>query len=321
MKRLTRWAGAALLLTLAVAACDTGDDLLGVDGEPSLSLYITDAPGDVAAVWVEITSAVLHGEAGQVVVMSESTGLVEVTTLVGVAQELVDDVEVPAGRYGKLSLIIGDAVLETTGGEVYVKDGAAHPDGLEATGTLKCPSCSKSGMKVQLHGVEIGGDDAIVMDFDVAQTFGHQAGKSGMWIMRPVIHTTFVDGGDDDVDGETVSIEGEVLLADGVTIPQCPAGTDRSLEDFLPLATAQTLVDDAGAAVVRSGSVDEDGEFEFSFVEPDTYDMGFDAVLELGDFDLHFEATVDPAQVTVADADVEGVTYTITGATCEAAGG
>ena len=48
-----------------------------------------------------------------------------------------------------------------------------------------------------LHQSAVQGDDALVLDFDVSQSFGHGAGNSGRWIMRPVIHTDFERGGDD----------------------------------------------------------------------------------------------------------------------------
>ena len=321
MNRPTLWGTMVLLLSLAMAACDLSEnDLAGPGGDNAqMSLYLTDAPGDVAAVWIQIDEVNLQGEDGTVALLDEPTDLIEVTALVGIAQELVDDAEVPDGSYGSLRLILGAAVLEAEDGEVYVYGDPEMPEGLEGTGTLMCPSCAQSGLKVQLHGVEVDGeDDALVLDFDVAQSFGHQAGNSGRWIMHPVIHAAFLDDGDDDVDEEGASVTGEVVLGASVTIPECPAGTARSVEDFVPTATAQTLVDDEEDPVVRTGDVDEDGDFEIDFLEADDYDLGFESVVDFGDFALTFVATVDPDEITIDDEDVEDVTYTITGATCAA---
>lgn len=317
MNRSLRHATAALsflALTLAFAGCDDGPS------EPNptaaaFSVYLTDAPGEVEAVWLEILSASLQGEEESVLLLDESTGLIEVTELVGRAQEIVDDATIPDGRYDKLSLIIGGAVLETSGGAVYTREGARHPEGLETTGQLHCPSCSQSGLKVQLHGVEIGGGDhALVLDFDVSQSFGHPAGNSGRWVMRPVIHTAFEDEETGELDGE--SIEGTVVLAEGVEIPSCPGEAVRTLEDFIPSAVARNLTDDQGAPVVRTGEVDDEGEFEIDYVAADVYDMGFVAGVEFEGATLVFEADVVPAEVTVADEDVDGVQFTVTGATC-----
>lgn len=316
---IARWMAMALVLPLALAACESGDDALGLqDGEARLSVYLTDAPaGDVANVWVIVEEITLMGDEGPIVLLNEPTDLINLTELVGVATPLVVDATIPEGAYGQLRFRIENAVLETEAGEVYVLGGAEHPDGLDATGTLLCPSCSQSGLKVALHGMEITeGDGDLVLDFDVSQSFGHQAGKSGKWVMRPVIHSSYYP--DDDMGEDGVSIEGQVVLADGVEIPACPEGTPRDLTAFVPWATAATLTDDEGAAVVRTGSVDEDGEFEINFLAPDTYTLGYAGSIEFVDYALVFTATVDPAEAVVADEDVEGVLYTVTAASCEA---
>ena len=314
MNRSFLTAAALASLPLAFAACDDGPTEVDPNAA-ALSVYLTDAPGEVKSVWIEILSASLEGEDGDVPLLAESTGLVEVTELVGRAQEIVDDAFVPDGRYGRLNLIVGGAVLEAHDGSVYTREGAAHPDGLEATGTLHCPSCSQSGLKVQLHGVEIdGGDNALVLDFDVSQSFGHPAGSSGQWVMRPVIHTEFEADEDDELDGE--SIGGTVVLNEGVEIPTCPGDTPRGLEDFIPSARAQTLTDGAGLPVVRTGAVDEDGEFEIDYVADDTYEMGYVPGIDYGGAVLAFVAGVSPSTVTVRGEDADGVRYTITEATC-----
>jgi len=310
--------GLFLMMTLAFAACDAADDPMEPDDtDARLSLYLTDAPGDVASVWIEIEEVSLQGDGESLVLLSEPTDLIQITELVGRAQEIVDDYVIPPGRYGQLRLRIEDAVLETTNGQVYVLGTAQHPDGLDATGTLMCPSCSQSGLKVLLHGVEIEeGENALILDFDVSQSFGHQAGRSGKWIMRPVIHSSFLPGDDDDADDAGVSIEGDVVLGTGVQIPACPANAPRSVQDFLPKATAQTLLDADDLPVVRTGAVDDDGEFEIDYLAPDTYALGYEESIEYGDWALVFEATVEPAQILVEDEDVEDVLYTITSATC-----
>jgi hypothetical protein len=102
------------------------------------------------------------------------------------------------------------------------------------------------------------------------------------------------------------------------TVPQCPAGTARSITDFVPRATAQTLNDAQGNDVVRTGTVAANGTFAISPVDPDTYTMSFSETL-LGDWKLVWTGAAVPAQVTVAaGSDATGVIYTLTGATCAA---
>lgn len=322
MNRVTRWAGAALMLPLALAACDTGDDLTAVQDGPRLSLYLTDAPGDVEAVWMEFMGAALVGDGEEVSLFEESTGLIEVTALtLGEVEELVDDLAVPAGTYGMLRLWLGDVVIQTTDGEVFVMGDPELPEGVEDEdpGEIMCPSCSQSGLKVQLHGMTVEeGDHALVADADIAQSFGHQAGKSGKWVMHPVIHTTFLKDGDENLEGESTSIAGTVVLGTDVVIPECPAGTPRSVAAFVPTATAATLVGEDLSPIMKTATVGEGGAFSFTFVDADTWNLGYEAEIEYTDFKLVFTATPVPASVEVAGDDVEGVVYTIDSASCEA---
>jgi hypothetical protein len=135
--------------------------------------------------------------------------------------------------------------------------------------------------------------------------------------MRPVIHTAF-DREDEDgrLDGE--SIEGTVALAEGVQIPACPGETARSVEDFIPTAVARNLTEDGGLMVIRSGHVDDDGEFEIDYLADDVYEMSYVPAIDFEGAALVFEAGVWPAEVTVQGEDVEGVVYRITAASCVA---
>ncbi len=315
----------SMAVALGSAACDDGEPTSPTpgDGTTSLSVLLTDAPGAVRAVWVDIGEIYLQGDDGPVVLLDEPTGLIELTELVGTSQTLVSDAEVDASQYGQLRMVVNAAVLETEAGAVYTSGGAEHPDGLEATGTLQCPSCSQSGLKVVIpQDIELEeGAAALLLDFDVSQSFGHQAGNSGMWVMRPVVHATLV--GDENGDGipdieQAGSIVGTVALADGVTIPECPAGTTRSVQDFVPTATAQTLLDDEGMAIVRTGAMLEGGGFVMSYLSPDTYTMGYESQVDFEGASLSFTATVDPTEATVADGEFDGVAYTVTAASCQA---
>ena len=262
----------------------------------TLSIFLTDAPGDVAAVWVDIAEIYFQGGPdGRLNLLSESTGLVELTELQDRAVELVGGLEVEPGTYSQLRFVLNSAVLEATNGDVYAFGGAAHPDGLAVTGELKCPSCTTSGLKVQLPGDALEMDEegaGLVMDFDVAQSFGKPAGQSGKWIMKPVVHAVKMDDGvDPEMPGAGASISGTVALATDeggapIVLPACPAEVARTIQDFVPTATAATLVDEEAAPIVRTGEVGEDGAFSMDFLEEDTYAMGFLNPLELGDMRL-----------------------------------
>ncbi len=318
ISKMTRLILPLLVLPLFVVACD--DDPIGSQSA-EVSLALTDNPGDVDSVWVEIGEIYLQGggEDGRVPLLTEAEadglGLIELTRLAGRTLDLVSDVEVDPGNYGQLRFVIDGAVLESEDGDVFTFN-ADHPHGATATGSLNCPSCTQTGIKVLLPG-EVGeleaGAHIIVLDFDVSQSFGREAGMSEMWVMNPVIRASEI-GFSGAVTG-TVDVErddaGEAL----VTIPQCPEGTDRDITTFIPVATAQTLTDDAGDPVEATTSVDGDGSFAFPFLTPDDYDMGYVVDVAFNGDTLTFGADA-PGVVTVESGTEIAVSYTITSATC-----
>jgi hypothetical protein len=283
-----------------------------------VSLALTDAPGDVDSVWVEIGEIYLQGTGGQTTLLSADDaadlGLVELTQLAGTTLDLVSDVTIDAGNYGQLRFVVEGAVLETEDGEVFTYN-AAHPHGAPSTGSLTCPSCTTTGIKVLLPG-EVANLEAgahiILLDFDVSQSFGHDTGGTS-WVMHPVIHGVEIEF--------SGAVTGTVDVArDGggnplVTIPECPAGTPRGLSSFVPVATAETLTDDLGDPLAATTSVDEDGSFAFPYLHPDAYDLDYVTDIEVDGSTLTFEATA-PGIVTVTDGGSEEVIYTITSAVC-----
>ncbi len=307
--------------SMIVGCDDTSTNGPGED-TAQLSLYLTDAPGDVEEVWVEIQGVSLQGGGdGPVDLLGSPTELIPITDLVGVAQLLAADVELEEGTYNQLRMRVGDAALLSAEGTVYLKGDPVLPEHLRGlpTGELQCPSCSQSGLKITVPNGEIdleGGSTSLVLDFDVAESFGHKAGKSGKWVMHPVIHGILTD-----TPASAGAILGTVALASGVTIPECPTGDARAITDFVPTATSLALVDGDGNPIVRNGSVAADGTFQIRFLVPGGYTLGYRSQVAMGeDFVLTFTATVDPTQVTVAHAEVAGVAYTVQTAACQPVG-
>jgi hypothetical protein len=283
-----------------------------------VSLALTDAPGDVDSVWVEIGEIYLQGTGGRTTLLSaddaDDLGLVELTQLAGTTLDLVSDVTVDAGNYGQLRFVVEGAVLETEDGEVFTYN-AEHPHGAASTGSLVCPSCSQTGIKVLLPG-EVANLEAgahiILLDFDVSQSFGHDTGGTS-WVMHPVIRGVEI-GFSGAITG-TVDVARDAGGAPLVTIPECPAGTPRGVSAFVPMAVAETLVDDLGDPVAATTSVADDGSFAFPYLHPDGYDLGYVANVELDGSTLTFTATA-PGIVQVTNGGSVEVTYTITAASC-----
>lgn len=297
-----------LLTMAALAACDGGGGT-GGDGPARLTIRLKDAPGDLKDAWVKVDRVYLQGTSaadstsGRVVLMDTPTGWINLTDLTGTNfATLVNDATVPAGSYSQLRFVVCEAYVVTDGGDVYATSDADLPAGVSADGTLQTPSACSSGIKVKLPvGRVTLENDATVLsvDFDVSQSFGHQAGKSGRWVMRPVLTATDISfaGG----------IGGTVTVAQGVALPTC-GGAAVDVTKFVPLAIA-------GADSV-AGVVSPAGQYALS-VTPGTYTMAYAPEISFTNGDsLRFTAAATPASVSVAGGGTVASNYSITAATC-----
>lgn len=228
MLRLSRLA--PLALALAFAACqDRSPTSPGTTNNTTtttpigagkgFTLLLTDAPGDVVSAVVTISEVKLQGQGGEVSLLQHPfTG--DLVQLRNSVATLVQGLDIPAGSYSQLRLIISGAYIEvatTNGTRVYASSPnyAGLPAGKHVDGDLQMPSFGTSGLKIDLPGgkLDVGQGATIVMiDFDASQSFGHQAGNSGKWIMHPVIKATNVTFG-----GNALI---RLQLAQGVTLPQ-----------------------------------------------------------------------------------------------------
>lgn len=183
----------ALALTALATLASCGDGA-GPGGTTALSIRLTDAPGDVQSAFVTITEIHLVGGDG-VLVLRDEPYTTDLLTLAGQTVDLVTGFEVESGTYEQLRFLISGACIsvenETGGSDIYTTTGYdSEPCGGPATGTLIAPSYAQTGLKVQFAGdvLEIDGPQTfLLVDFDVEQSFGQQAGQSGMWVMHPVV--------------------------------------------------------------------------------------------------------------------------------------
>jgi hypothetical protein len=188
MRTLSAPRRAAFVLAIAALA---GCDGQSPNGRTSFSVRLKDAPGDVQHAVVTISEVDLVGSGG-VQVLSQTPTTVDLLTLAASTTTLVQDVEVPSGTYHELRFKITGACLAVDDGNggsaVYTTTGYdATPCGTAAPGTLQAPSFAESGLKVTMAAgaLELTGPEKIVLvDFDVSQSFGHEA--SG-WVMHPVV--------------------------------------------------------------------------------------------------------------------------------------
>ncbi|MDQ3950065.1 MAG: DUF4382 domain-containing protein, partial [Gemmatimonadota bacterium] len=229
-----------------------------------VSVLLTDAPGDFKRAVVTISRVYLqsgddNGDGGRVL-LSANEVTTDLLTLANTTHTLVDGVVIPAGHYGQLRFVVtgGYVEVENVDGStrIYASSPtyAGLPSGATVAGPLHMPSLAQSGLKVSLPGgVSIGGDaKTLLVDFDVAQSFGREAGNSGRWVMHPVVRATAVN--------YTGSILARVWKADGVTLPTVN-GTAVTLAGFSAVLTNAS----GSQETLALADADGDGVFEARF--------------------------------------------------------
>jgi hypothetical protein len=221
-------------------------------------VLLTDAPGDVQAAVVTISEVYLQGGPDGRTTLLDDPVTVNLIDLANEATEILSDKEVKQGTYDELRFVISGAYVQIeteTGTEIFASSPTYEglPQGATVTGDLQMPSLGSSGLKVNFGDplTFTGEEQTLLVDFDVSQSFGHQAGNSGKWVMHPVVNGASAT--------EAAKVTVSVNLATGVTLP---TGTT--------LAAFKVKV---GAEEMALTDTDGNGTFEatFEFLLPGTY--------------------------------------------------
>ena len=300
---------AALLALTAVAACSDGAG----SGNGRVSILLTDAPGDVRKAVVTIDRIYLQagdgdGEDGRIVLREEDV-TTDLLTLADSTAELVRDAVVPGGSYNQLRFVITGGYIEVENADgttsIYASspDYAGLPAGAQVRGELQMPSYSSSGVKVKLPGdgtFRVDGDQRVLLvDFDVAQSFGHATGGD-RWVMRPVLEATSFDLSG----GVAVSL----VKADSVTLPVIN-------NTAVTLAGWQAVLTNAAGSRETHALTDanNDGtyEAEFRYVIPGAWSIDFVAPSDSIAFTTNPSR---PASVVVNAARVTPSAFVLTSA-------
>ncbi|HEY0093008.1 MAG TPA: DUF4382 domain-containing protein [Archangium sp.] len=304
------------LLALGLFAMAFGLVTTGCGGG-GVTIKITDAPGDYKAAYVTISQVYLQGEGGKLV-LRDTPVTTNLVTLANSTADIVKDAVVPEGTYGELRFVISGAYIEVEQADgssrIYAtsNDYEALPAGAQVAGNLQMPSFASSGLKVKFDGkVEVTGEQQVILvDFDVSQSFGHQAGGSGQWVMKPVIKGAFIEF--------TGSVNVTLAKGEGVTLPTVN-GEATTLGSFK--ATLKPTVSDADgaspAAAEEYALTDADGngvfEASFKFLVPGTYVLSIVAPEGVN-------ATTNPASpvtVTIASGKDQTQAFTLTAASAK----
>jgi hypothetical protein len=303
--RLTRL-GAALACAALTPLAGCGDSPTS-GGSARLSILLTDAPGDFAEAVVTISEVYLQGEGGRLTLRSEPI-TTDLLTLANSTASLVSEAAVPPGRYSELRFVVtgGYVKVERAGGgfDVFATPNyAGVPAGVPVAGTLHMPSFAQSGLKVKLpgDGLTLESEQKIVLvDFDVARSFGREAGNSGRWVMSPVLTATEIQASG----GIAVTAQ----LAAGVVIPTIQGVAPGVAGLKARLSNAEGAAED-----VALTDANGDGVFEasFAYVLPGAWSVSLVAppTVQLT------TTPVQPAAVTLASGGSASVAFTITAAT------
>ena len=299
----THWRAvtAALLVVLPLVGCGVQPPSSG-----SMTMYLTDAPGNVKHAVVTISRIYLQGSDDSAsmsgrVILRDSAFTTDLLTLADSTTALLRDVIVPGGTYAQLRFVITGAYIEVDNGDgttsIYASspDYAGLPAGATITGQLQMPSYATSGLKVTLPASALqidGGQKIILVDFNVAQSFGRQAGASGQWVMSPVIK-----GGEIQATGQA---NVALSLGAGVTLPVVNAH-QVTLADFSATLDGETepLTDPDSNGVYTAS---------FKYLFPGSYTLTFSNADSVA-----FTTTpAGPIPVTVTSGGTASVAATIT---------
>jgi hypothetical protein len=150
MEAKMRKLASAVALLLALGSCS---DVSGPEEFGRIQVNLTDAPSDyIEEAWVCISEVYLQANegdnAGRTTLWEKGDGdsqCFDLLLLQGVSAELMDEdgVEVPAGVYNQLRLIVDSA-------HVVLKEGYTFSDGVTTEMELAIPSGAQSGIKVTL---------------------------------------------------------------------------------------------------------------------------------------------------------------------------
>ena len=256
------------LLGVLVSGCSSGGS---AEGTGTVRMYLTDAAAaDIQEVHVHITSIqVMSCDEGAVEVLGDADipDDIELVSLAGDPYDLGMGA-ILAGEYCQVRLILSD---EEGANWVLLAPEPGQTEGERHD--VKIPSAYQSGIKLITGPFEVGDTEGVtlLLDFDAAASV-HQAGGSGQWMMRPVIHVSEV---------ETVQCMGSVTgtVTDGENPIQPPQGE--------VLGVFVLNADDEVVAVAEVSP--DDGTFEIPTLLCGEYDIELHYATE-GDWDSYGDA-------------------------------
>ena len=221
----TRLIISALILTLVSLTVLNSCKKEGTNnGNARLQVYLTDAPGDYEAVYIDVKDVQINvtGDSlnGWQSLQNVNAAVYDVLKLVNDDDTLLADANIPSGKLHQMRLILGT--------ENYVKI-----EGTSQLIKLETPSAQQSGLKLNIQqDVQDGILYTITLDFDVAKSIVKTG--NGKYILKPTIRTILNAAGG--------SIKGVVMPKDFQSAVYAVQGIDT---------VASTFTDSDGGYLLR----------------------------------------------------------------------
>jgi hypothetical protein len=225
--------GLAILLATSMS-CSSSSSSRPTSGSATLSVHLVDGPGDFLEVNLHVLKVEIENDATGWTTLGTPDKTIDLLTLTGgVEATLVNGASLPAGSYGQLRLLLG------SGNTVKLLDGTVAD--------LKVPSGLQSGLKLPVHfDVQPDTTKDVFIDFDAHRSiFVHGAGKSGQYILRPVVRAV------------------DQVVTGAITGKLTAAPVDSTAATPLPgvAVTAQVLDAGGNASIVRTATTGGDGSY------------------------------------------------------------
>src|ERR1017187_426348 len=155
---------AIALIALAISSCKKSGSA------STMSVRMTDGPGDFTAVNIDLQSVVVTGTGGDVT-LNTHPGIYNLLNFADGVDTLIATGGIAAGTISQIRLVLGPNSSVVVGGTSY---------------PLSTPSAQQSGLKLQVHQTfQAGVAYEMLLDFDPNQSIVVQG--NGTYQLKPVI--------------------------------------------------------------------------------------------------------------------------------------
>jgi hypothetical protein len=304
----SKWLFFGTILSLAIVTfgCGGGSGGSSGGGSGTLSLSMTDAAADFEAVFITIDEVQIHlggNDANpgtwKTLTMQRHPITVNLMDLTNGVREQLGLVDLPAGDYTQMRMIIGETPENTTYPHAnYVVDKNVPPNIYD----LKVPSGTNTGFKI-VENFTIADQQTLelVLDFDASKSV-IEAGSSGQWLLKPTVKIQHLE--------DASIVKGQITKSGNIQV----AGAMVSAQQYDPNKTEPDKV-----IVATSTFTDSQGKYSM-FLSAGTYNivvtaenLEFNSLNKTLDAGITYEGVdflLDPPAV---EGDVEGTVSILDG--------